>query len=551
MKKKLFVIAAILGLQILTLPSWAKDTVLIDRITQSEAEALDIQIPADVPAGHHVVDIEVSDDSGIVSTQTLKFCKTSKGEIKWDDLCPGEFAPFDPASDPVGTTGLAVAALSILGAVGGSITKSSSENSKESDSDPEQSSLASIDSGELNSVQRRAGWGDRKKTWRAPFTNFTDSEFALAAVQFSRFSPLMHRVIIDGTYLRAMIGSISYLLYPAAFMVAAQALHNSGFRALPATLGLTLTGILIGLLDAYAGFFAAFLYFGGVLLSGNIDSRHSLLTTVGYVMLWFVPGLLASAFRPLRREVKDIPTLWERITDYALAALLMGWGVQKMVYALGGLSGLKVPLMDDANQLAVSAAVILVIRMLLEEFVTYGYPVRTHKLHLNSEALEVRPRHSTYVLIFKAALFNLTAELFIGNSLELWIGTLLFVLPAVIERYTQYVPAAAFKGKFLPTGALKTVTMILLGTYLANVLSQQIEDPYTYLRSAFVVLTIPTVIIGAMYAMANSERDISFWQKSPATRYAYRALGVLVFILLFQIVKGADVVGAIQGWLGI
>ena len=179
--KKMFVLAAILGLQLLTMPSWAKDTVVIDRITQSEAEALDIQIPEDVPAGHHEVQIEVSDDSGVVSTQTLKFCKTPKGIIRWDDLCPGELAPFNPANDLAGTTGLAVAALSILGAVGGSLTsKSSSEESNkdsgELEPDTDQSSLESVQSGELQTITRRAGWGDRAKTWRFPFSNLIDKE---------------------------------------------------------------------------------------------------------------------------------------------------------------------------------------------------------------------------------------------------------------------------------------------------------------------------------------------------------------------------------------
>ena len=98
--QKKILLALIVGLQLLTLPAFAKNTVLIDRTTQSAAEQLDIQIPADVPPGHHEVQIEVSDDAGIVSAQTIYFCKTDKGIIKWDDLCPGELAPYDPSKDP-------------------------------------------------------------------------------------------------------------------------------------------------------------------------------------------------------------------------------------------------------------------------------------------------------------------------------------------------------------------------------------------------------------------------------------------------------------------
>lgn len=554
MMKKKVLLAAVIGLQILALPVWAKDTVVIDRVTQSEAEQLDIQIPADVPAGHHEVQIEVSNDAGIIGTQTIKFCKTSTGEIKWDDLCPGENAPYDPASDPKGTTGLAVSALSILGAIGGSLASSQSSDSSSNDGktperDSDQSNLESIETGELKRHKRKAGWGDKARTWRLfPLTAVTDREFGLAAFQFSRFSPLMSRLIIDGTYLRAMIGSLSFALYPFAIFIGFKALDVNKWQPLPTSLGLTLIGIAIGLIDAYAGFAAAYVFIIGNLVSGNLDSRHHILTVMGCVMLWFVPGLLASAFRPLRREIKDFPSFWERATDYALSVLLMGWGVQKMVQALGGLSGYKLPIMEKANSIAIFAGVILIIRMALEDFATYSYAVRTDALHVEND--EVGPRHHIYVMIFRAVLFNVTAELFIGNSIELWFGTLLFIVPSIIEVYAEHMPQSQFMGRLLPTGAVKTIVMIVIGTYFANVLGREIKDPQTYLRSAFVVLMIPTVLIGAMYALASSERDSSSWQKSVTTRYLYRLLGIAVFILLALLVKGADVVGTIEGWFG-
>ena len=87
MIKKLL-LAIVLITQISVLPSWGKDTVLIDRITQSEAEQLDIQIPPETPAGFHQIQIEVSDDAGVVSSKTIFFCKNLVGEIKWDNDCP-------------------------------------------------------------------------------------------------------------------------------------------------------------------------------------------------------------------------------------------------------------------------------------------------------------------------------------------------------------------------------------------------------------------------------------------------------------------------------
>jgi hypothetical protein len=51
----------------------AEKKVVIDRLTQSEAEDLDIEIPDDVPPGFHSITIEVYDDNGTVSQKEIEF----------------------------------------------------------------------------------------------------------------------------------------------------------------------------------------------------------------------------------------------------------------------------------------------------------------------------------------------------------------------------------------------------------------------------------------------------------------------------------------------
>ena len=65
--KKLAILVLLL-LNFLVLPSNAvEQKVVIDRLTQSEAEDLDIEIPDEVPPGFHSITIEVYDDNGTVS----------------------------------------------------------------------------------------------------------------------------------------------------------------------------------------------------------------------------------------------------------------------------------------------------------------------------------------------------------------------------------------------------------------------------------------------------------------------------------------------------
>jgi hypothetical protein len=106
MIKKLL-LALVLITQLSVLPSWGKDTVLIDRITENEAEELDIQVPPETPSGFHQIQIEVSDDAGVLSSKTILFCKNFAGEIKWDNDCPdlveaaeGFMQPYDQMDYP-------------------------------------------------------------------------------------------------------------------------------------------------------------------------------------------------------------------------------------------------------------------------------------------------------------------------------------------------------------------------------------------------------------------------------------------------------------------
>ena len=553
MMKKKILLGIVLGLQMLTLSAWASDTVVVDRAVTSQAEELNIDVPASVLPGFHDVQIQVSDEAGVVNEKTLPFCKNLKGEIHWNNICPDLDQPFDPMSDPKGSTSIAVTALALLGAVGGSIAGSSqsSSNSTNADSgqpeqDDDQSSLEHIDAGKLIAVERAAGWGDKKRTWRLPLTSRVDREFGLAAKDFSRFSPLMSRLILDGTYLRSMIGSLEFLLYPLAIYVGFHTLNLNHWKAAPSTLGITLLGMLIGLIDAYAGFIIGFIFTIGVIVEGNFNSRHHILTTIGTSLLYFGPALIASAIRPARREVKDFSTLWERGTDYALAALLGGWASQKLVESLGGLSGFKLPLISHAQEIGIIVGTSIIIRFIIEDFGTYSYPVRHRSLFVDLD--EVKPRHKWTVLIVKCLLFFFTAELFIGNCFGLWLGTALFLAPTFFNFVGDNLKKPIFSAKYLPKGAFKVLTMSVIGGIFGTILQKEISDKQTYAQTAIVILMVPSLIIGVLYAFADEPEPRMQRSTSLAMRYLYRLLGLCVFIALIYLVKGADIAGSIWGW---
>ena len=563
MTKKLF-LALILITQISVLPSWGADTVLIDRITESEAEELDIQIPPETPSGYHQIQIEVYDDAGTVSSKTILFCKNFAGEIKWDNNCPdlveaaeGFMQPYDPMDNPKETQSTQVAAFALLGALaaGGAAGSKSSSNSKDqsSEQDDEQSredyeeseeseDLASIGAGGLALVKRKDGWGDRSRTWRHKRTDGIDRRWRRFAESISSFSPLAARTFGDGSYLRAMTGSFSTVLYPIAVALGAYALINSDRQALPPATWIVIAIALLGTIDAAAGLLASAIFVLGVTISGNIFSREEVLTVAGLSIIFFAPALLASAIRPIRRLISEVDDRWERMTDYALVGLLSFWSLEKIVGALNGLSGLKLPISADARQIAFIVAIAITLRVIMEDLATYAYPVRLEKV--SPDYKDPSTFQQVISLEFKTFVFIVLAIPFVGFNIQLALGTLFFLLPSILgltvgDKY----PKLPVIGRIVPKGALKLVAMVFIGSLFANWVEGLFESPEDFIPWSFALLAIPGLFL--KFAGDLSEKPQYDWRRTDMGRTVYRVGGIVIYILIVQMVRGVD----LAAWL--
>ena len=558
MIKKLF-LALVLITQISVLPSWGKDTVLIDRITENEAEELDIQIPPETPSGFHQIQIEVSDDAGIVSSKTILFCKNLLGEIKWDNNCPdvveaaeGFMQPYDPLDYPEETQSTQVAAFALLGALtaGGAAASKSSGNSKEqnSEQDDEQSredyeeseeseDLASVGAGGLALIKRKDGWGDRSRTWRHKRTDGIDRRWRKLAESISSFSPLAARTFGDGSYLRAMTGSFSTVLYPIALVLGAYALIDSDRQALPPATWIVIAIALLGTIDAAAGLLASAIFVLGVTFSGNIFSREEVLTVAGLSIIFFAPALLASAIRPIRRLISEVDDRWERMTDYALVGLLSFWSLEKIVGALNGLSGLKLPISADARQIALIVAIAITLRVIMEDLATYAYPVRLEKV--SPDYKDPSTFQQVISLEFKTFLFVILAIPFVGFNIQLALGTFFFLLPSILGLTMEdKYPKLPVIGRILPKGALKLVAMVFIGSIFANWVEGLFESPEDFIPWSFALLAIPGLFL--KFAGDLSEKPRYDWRRTDMGRTVYRVGGIVIYILIVQMVRGVD-----------
>jgi len=560
MKKLLLLVLIFLNFTVLPADAVEKK-VVIDRLTQSEAEDLDIEIPDDVPPGYHSITIEVYDDNGTVSEKEVEFCKDEEGVVQWDNNCPNlkldeepaavdpepvkaikaGLQPYDPLSDPETTKGLHLAGFAALAALTSIKRNEKQSDEEQSDEEQDQESLQSVSSGALKLLKNEPGRGDLSKTWDNRFTDKSDFLFVSLAHRFNRFSPLLTRTIQDGNTVRAMLGSWAALLMPIGLILGVIAVIDTGGQSLPPVWTIVALIMAVAIFDAFAGLVAGFVFFLAALVTGNITNRPELLTTIGVMVLFFAPALLASAFRPFRRLVRNQDDMWERITDYALGTLLTFWVITKMVAAMNGLARLELPITEYGTELALIAAGLLLIRVALEDIAVEHYPIRLRALHV-----EIRkPSQSQKIrsLAFKIFVFFIMAAPFVGSTLNLVLGTLLFAIPQITSLSLE--DSLPKKKLYLPKGVLKTVVMIFVMALASNMIEGAFSSPEAFLKWSFVVMALPGFILHYLDAITDTpEGD---WKTTEKGRMIYRIGGVVIFVLMVLVVRGVDIASWLVG----
>ena len=527
--------------------------VILDQLLTGDSPQLnaeDIKIPDDLKPGYHELKVEVLDDLGVVSSKTALFCKSIDGELHFDNNCPdllitnekkvfrSAYKPYDPNTDPVGTASLALVAFAVASSLLGFGSNKFDENPATSHSSDEDSmgDLGSVTAAKLAEQERSHAWGDRRWYINTSLFNSLDELPTSVARGISGFSGLLARAILDARYLRAIIGNIAWISIPAALVVSFIGLQQIDNQALPFELTPLLILMCLGIFDALAGFFGAFLYLNFIFANGNFTSKEELFTGLGVALIFFAPGLIASKFRPLTRGVKDFTTFWERGTDYVLASLLTGWSVSKLVAALPGLSKLELPIVGHANQIGLVAGVAVAIRLLIEEVAWYFYPVRLAKL--TAELKKPGLIQEIRAIIFKTGIFYLLAEPFIGFNKYLLAGCGVFILPQLLGLVSHKFPKADILDQIIPRGAFKIVFLSFVSIFAVTYLKTLDLSPSDFILTSFVFLPLPVLTFTLIDMFAGSRPfDIT---KNPRFRYAYRILGLLILGVLILIVLGFD-----------
>ena len=363
--------------------------------------------------------------------------------------------------------------------------------------------------------------GDRSRTWGWPGTRVTDRVSTALPVRLAARSPLIARVVADGTYLRAMLGSASLLVLLAGAILGVAAVLDTGGDALPPAATLTIAIAVLGVLDAAAGLFAVVIFFGGVLLLGGLDSNADTRTLLGLSLMWFVVPVLAGAARPLRRPpTRGLAESWDRAADFVIASLIGAWAVKSIIEALPGLAGLQLPIADYANTAALAVLVALVVRMTAETITSHLYPKRL----ADAEASDFPDPSALQRLgacLLRATIFVYFAIVVVGSSWQLWVGTALFAIPQILSIFEERLPRWPALARALPKGLVETVVMLLVVTVLGALLVDANSDSPDFLANSFVILAIPGFVLSIAGLIAGEADE-------PELDWPRRVGGVIV-----------------------
>ena len=441
------------------------------------------------------------------------------------------YAPWDPRQHTDEVVGLQVSAFTLLavagvgasasaGAAGASRRKSKVTGSK---------------------IKHHKGrWsgrapGDASWTWRWPLVGRVDGWSLRFPVRVARVSPLLARTANDGAYVRAMAGT-GWLGFPvAAVVLAVAALVDTSGHAVPPATWLMLALIVLGVLDAGSGLVAATVFAVGVVTTGHAGDVDAVRTLLGVSVLWFAVGLIASAARPFRRPAAaSAQDRWARLGDWVIGPLLGAWAAQKMVGALAGLAGRQLPFAAMADEAAVVVLVALVARMALESLCGAWYPERLQAVAPEKIPF-CGPAQRVAATLLRAAIFVLAAAAFLGNVWQLWVGTVMFVVPQLLKIVEHRFPNFPAVYRALPKGVVKTVVMMVLGTWFGRWVAGLVDDPARLLADGFVILALPGLVLSCVDLVGRDGADRNLGGRDHVVGAGFVAAGVLLALGIVQV----------------
>jgi hypothetical protein len=343
---------------------------------------------------------------------------------------------------------------------------------------------------------------------------------------------MIGRVLQDGTYLRSLFGALWLLLPIAGVVLGIASAFNTNFEVVMPSLALLSAIVVIGTLDAFAGFLGAVVFAVAVLAGGGINSADSIRGLLGIWVMSFAVPMLATASRPFRRKnAIGLAGAWDRSTDFILILLFGALAAGSMFSSLPGLTGFRPEFAGNVAHIQIVAMCVLATRFILENATVKLTPTRYREL----TDLALRDASIVQQIVsslIRTAVYLFVAEVFIGNNWALWVGGVLYLAPKLVGLVVDKFPNVELLHRWMPRGILKVTVMMLLARIWGVALTNAISDPAQMITFSFVFMGTPGVVATVLgWFGRTSSRP---WPQTWFTRIA----GLIILIIGILMVRG-------------
>jgi len=445
------------------------------------------------------------------------------------------------AGSAVSAAGSTTGSASSSGNNAGRSSASSSRNTESSRNEESRSEkvledellkLKKIRSGDISTdLDVATKWGDRLPLWSLAIFVALDRPLVKFTQRTAPRSPFISKLIGESAYLRAALGSAFIVLPALSVLLALFGLQQLEGMFLPLELGALAIICVLGILDGFAGLIGMLVFGLGLMLNPGLSSANDFRMLLGISLLGFAPGMLASAFRSIRRpEAITSHQRFERGIDLLVAPFLAGWATLGIVSALPALAGAQLPIVESANVLGWCAAITMFVRVLLEEAAVKYFPKRSKDLNpanLGSPSM----RQKVISLVMRMGLFFFVSMAFVGHCWQLYAGTIIFIIPSFVGLYRDKFPNYPRLYQILPSGLPGLGFALLLASAALVLLQSLFGETPEFAKIAFVLLPIPGLVLSLLGIIGRAPNvgDVR-WYLRPNNLWIYRIGGGLVLL---------------------
>ncbi|MFM2384376.1 MAG: hypothetical protein RL166_250 [Actinomycetota bacterium] len=378
-----------------------------------------------------------------------------------------------------------------------------------------------------------AGAIDRLPVWSLAALTVLDKPLTRWIESSAKISPVLSRILNDGSYLRALFGSFVGLSYLAAVTLGVAAVDTSAESlAVSGRVAILVAIMALGTLDALFGIIAmsAFVVTSLVTMpfAGIGDVRYLL----AMFILGFAPSIMATTFRKIRRPaIENIHDAWERIVDLALIGFISVLTVMSLVGSVSAFAGATVPLGEDVKPIALAIASVALIRVLVEEGAAKFAPDRLNRLN-PTEVPGTFGWQPWASLFLKASVLIVMIGGMVGMGWHLWVGTFLIFLPGIIGMIFPNLPSVKWIHEFIPGGVGALAFATLISSWSGQAVNALLGKSELYGQLSFILIPLPVILISIIGMFAQAEDKL--WQRT-GKKWVYIAGGIAVFVFTIQV----------------